>query len=578
MSGDFHSYNIVERTLWVWWSSDLENKGYWTASLIKKQNLIQGPSLSKGHWIGDHIISDQIKMGTHEVVLVGDLFETEPDGDRSGYTVNSDTMFLILREQRITKILPNMGLLHRMTRLNLMDNSIQDFPESLCQLTKLVELNLARNHLTQLPESVGKLVNLEMLLLGHNCLSDLPESLAGLRKLTYLNLGSNRLTRIPQALRNCWQLNSLDLSNNFLREGETFPREWAGICSLFLQGCRMGKISESIAELTSLVALVLKNNGLTTLPDMKSMVNLVSLDISKNSLTEIPVNIRKLKNLRRLDVESCQLNQLPDWLGELQHLGTLYVDNNHISELPKSMGTLSELFHLKIHDNKIVEIPKCVAMLPELWEISSDPIKSFPAALYFRKVKITVPEHQGYCREAGCDLCIDQVHFSPSAKDAQSLRVLAARRLGLQGREGLSSGDIPHPCLELIKSAHECTTPGCSGVFVKGTGMEAVVYCTTVSPHHFFPFSFMTCHPLCCPNYPKNRKWRRKRDAVSWDKGSNNNDFLITHVTETFTNYIISTLFSIPSYLDFCPLFIISNSLKYYTHKKNENNTHTQLW
>ena len=432
------------------------------------------------------------------VIFAGPIFETHQE-ELMDYVLDLSVQSLTLRAQQISRVLPNIRLLIQMTELDLAGNFLEELPESFGLLTRLKKLRLSHNSISRLPNSFGNLESLCFLYLEQNCLSDLPESFGSLPNLTQVNLSTNNLTTIPKALRNCNQMECINLGSNYLKfDREKFPSEWRALEILSLEGCRLKELSQSIDQLTNLKALVLKDNDLRALPDMKDLVDLNYLQLSNNPLVEIPTTLLTLKKLETLVLMSCRLNRLPDWLGKLRNLKRLYVNSEFPPGPPMSMDSLDALFQHDMHTNTITEIPRSVAMLPCLKEVSFDPIQWFPPAFFYRSVNIIVPAHRHYCQEPSCVWCPQPVNNSISPKEVPSLMALAARRIGLQGKDVLGPSDVPKPCLELIQSSQECTTPGCSGVFVKGVGLESLEFRVSKLNGYHVPFLFKTCHPMCC--------------------------------------------------------------------------------
>jgi Leucine-rich repeat (LRR) protein len=68
---------------------------------------------------------------------------------------------------------------------------------------------------------------------------------------------------------------------------------------------------------------------------------LIALDLSKLSLTLVPVELCQLTNLQHLYLYENQLSEVPVELGQLSNLQRLYLDNNQLSEVPVELGQLS---------------------------------------------------------------------------------------------------------------------------------------------------------------------------------------------------------------------------------------------
>jgi Leucine-rich repeat (LRR) protein len=87
-------------------------------------------------------------------------------------------------------------------------------------------------------------------------------------------------------------------------------------------------------DLTTLTTLDLSNNSLTQLPDtFKNLTALTTLDLSNNSLTQLPDAFENLTALTTLDLSNNPLTQLPGAFENLTALTTLDLSNNSLTQL-----------------------------------------------------------------------------------------------------------------------------------------------------------------------------------------------------------------------------------------------------
>ena len=136
--------------------------------------------------------------------------------------------------QRLTRIdlrcnglrrLPNsLGQLHRLEVLTSMNNELESLPDVLHHLQKLRYLDLRNNRLRTVPPSLGALRQLRTLILRDNCLSELPTEMGGLKHLQRLDLSRNPLRSLPAKLCQCESLEYLDISGTLISH---LP-EWLG--------------------------------------------------------------------------------------------------------------------------------------------------------------------------------------------------------------------------------------------------------------------------------------------------------------------------------------------------------------
>jgi len=104
--------------------------------------------------------------------------------------------------------------------------------------------------------------------------------------------------------------------------------------------------------------LELFKNRLTSLPmEIGQLVNLRVLSVSDNFLCQLPSTIGHLCHLHIFNLQCNRLRHLPDTIGLLTNLHTLNVNGNHLVTLPSSIGNLSTLTLLDIRGNPFTDIP-----------------------------------------------------------------------------------------------------------------------------------------------------------------------------------------------------------------------------
>jgi hypothetical protein len=82
----------------------------------------------------------------------------------------------------------------------LHENSIQEIPPEIADLTALTQLRVNNNELRVLPAAVSELKALQVLWLQHNSLAAFPPEILALTNLTALSVSSNPLLYIPHQL------------------------------------------------------------------------------------------------------------------------------------------------------------------------------------------------------------------------------------------------------------------------------------------------------------------------------------------------------------------------------------------
>ncbi|EMM95926.1 leucine rich repeat protein [Leptospira interrogans serovar Zanoni str. LT2156] len=90
------------------------------------------------------------------------------------------------------------------------------------------------------------------------------------------------------------------------------------------------------------------------------------LDLSRQELKTLPIEIGQLKNLQRLYLNHNQLITLPEEIGQLQNLQRLYLMDNQLTILSKEIGQLQNLQVLNLSYNQLKTLPKEIEQLKNL--------------------------------------------------------------------------------------------------------------------------------------------------------------------------------------------------------------------
>ena len=77
--------------------------------------------------------------------------------------------------------------------------------------------------------------------------------------------------------------------------------------------------------------------------DYQEFINLRSIDLFNNGISEIPESLFRLTNLIILSLEGNKISKIPESLLRLTNLKWLFLSNNQIREIPESLR------HLPIH-------------------------------------------------------------------------------------------------------------------------------------------------------------------------------------------------------------------------------------
>lgn len=244
--------------------------------------------------------------------------------------------------------------------LDLRGNQVEYFPQGfISKMPALSRLQMCSNCLESLnltsEQFSGSLYELDV---SNNRLNQIvadEETLTILSNLTYLNLSMNDLQVLPSRLFSSLpSLRSVDLSYNNIDFCQSEKAEastdtisscvvWENVASLrqlYLKGCKLERIPPSAFTGMSVTHLELSDNpglivqksiqslsgtlehlglGNTQIQsiDFSSFQRLKSLNISKNSLTHVPLSVVNL-NLKLLDLRDNRLSTIP--LGQAKAL------------------------------------------------------------------------------------------------------------------------------------------------------------------------------------------------------------------------------------------------------------------
>lgn len=183
------------------------------------------------------------------------------------------------------------------------------------------------------------------------------------------NKNSNNLSVIPPSISAAKALVSLNLSFNKIK---IFPNIFNMISLEFLDLKKnyLNMIPMEISYLQNLQSLILSENCLTELPETISLLTaLKTFECRKNKIRVCP-SLVNLVNLEILDFQENALVELP-LLPKAEKLCVLLFDFNQITSLNiDNLSSLPQLTTLSIRDNKIKELPERINMLSNLVQLN----------------------------------------------------------------------------------------------------------------------------------------------------------------------------------------------------------------
>lgn len=234
----------------------------------------------------------------------------------------------------------------------------------------------------EMAEACDKPDTVKTLMLNKLELETFPMVVFKFKNLEKLDLSDNYIEKIPKAVSKIKNLKFLSISNNPVNTNKLKFKKNTHLKDLNLQYTGIEYIPRSIAKNKNLEVLFAGNNRFKSFRrrDFKRMDKLRALNLYNARLSELPLNVTKLKNLEELDLYYNDLKQLPKEICTMPKLKTLAVSNNELWKLPENIAKLTTLETLYAHHNKLDDLPT----LPDLklLHIGSNLFKTVPEEVY----------------------------------------------------------------------------------------------------------------------------------------------------------------------------------------------------
>eukprot|EP00118_Oscarella_pearsei_P011392 m.76250 g.76250 ORF g.76250 m.76250 type:complete len:1352 (+) comp35977_c0_seq2:239-4294(+) len=270
---------------------------------------------------------------------------------------------LNISKNHLKEIPPGIKNLTSLQTLQLHTNRLQALPEDTSHLKHLISLVISFNELTEIPLPVFELKRLQVFIATGNKLSFISDEIKQLRSLQHLDLRMNYLTSIPSdILMHIRPLVHLDVRDNYLGSVDISKMTT-------LQGILCGKNVLRILVLRGgeMTCVMARSNQLISLQLPQPPLNLVHLDVSRNSLTVLPDALCDLQKLEIVDASYNELPSLPARIfWNLKKLHTLRVDHNKLTSLPERIDNC-QIETLTVHYNRIAYLP--ASMLMRLYKL-----------------------------------------------------------------------------------------------------------------------------------------------------------------------------------------------------------------
>ncbi|WP_448520270.1 leucine-rich repeat domain-containing protein [Rhodoflexus sp.] len=284
--------------------------------------------------------------------------------------------------------------------LNLAEQKLSAIPQWVYECNNLQTLDLSRNPISELPRRLNRLKNLRKITLdGMNIQSRRiePDSILQARLKTMsaahqrqvldsLNLLSVRLIEEiqPQQLKiGCLRhVRTLIINNRYLDE---LPRIWkiSRLDTLNASRNRLTTLPRQIKRMRNLSALYLDYNRFNDNSTWHSLPKLKKLSLISNQLETLPATIGQYRSLLSINVAGNRIAQVAPEISNLQQLRQIILYGNKLTAIPDCIFDLRQLEELDVYMNQIKEVPDKISRLQNLTHLylSFNQIEKLPESI-----------------------------------------------------------------------------------------------------------------------------------------------------------------------------------------------------
>ena len=136
-------------------------------------------------------------------------------------------------------------------------------------------------------------------------------------------------------------------------------------------------------DVKNMTQLICDNNGIENIKGIGLFTKLTDLQITKNKITNIPVEISNLTNLQKLNLNYNLLTSIPSTIGSLSRLEILNCGSNRLTSIPSEIGNLANLQILDLSSNGFTTVPSFIGNLINLeyLDFSGNLLTSLPTTI-----------------------------------------------------------------------------------------------------------------------------------------------------------------------------------------------------
>jgi len=295
--------------------------------------------------------------------------------------------------------------------LRLTSNRMKKVDPRIWDLKDLIDVDLSYNYFKDIPQEIysfKKLYRLSMDSCYIEEIDKLPKDVDS-NALAIISLKGNRITSVDGSIFRLPNLQHLILNNNAIKGIDDVKKDVklnTRIQSINLSNNRLKEIPKVLSKIGNLSYLDVSNNQLKRINyEVLLPVNIQELNLMGNPITQFPDDLCNLKTIKSLNISRTKISTLSDSIGKLENLTKFHVPEG-VNTLPTVMGDMKSLRELFVENNqRMTSIPDFVYSLNRLEALSFSGTKIYQVSpeigrlkrlkfLSFRNCQLsTIPEN-----------------------------------------------------------------------------------------------------------------------------------------------------------------------------------------
>ncbi|XP_056383100.1 malignant fibrous histiocytoma-amplified sequence 1 homolog [Hyla sarda] len=172
---------------------------------------------------------------------------------------------------------------------------------------------------------------------------------------------------------------------------------------------RLKVIPSDVLVDTTILTLNLDRNKLKGVSGINRLQELRVLILSKNELTDFPMEIQSLIHLEKLELNQNKIQTIPTGIFlNLKDLKHLKLNNNRILQLPTDLGSCSKLQYLNLSHNLFIDFPDCILKIKSLKEVylENNKLQKLPVELFLDMSLKKFKASCNHLREPPDEVCV----------------------------------------------------------------------------------------------------------------------------------------------------------------------------